>query len=251
MKPVGETWLILYNVCCSSVCCSLNFYTSILFVLQKCQNFFSVAHFGPAIVVFSARFGAAFCCFNFAFCWSTHVRPLSHFTLLGFVTFIFFTLRCQLFFIFRCQLFLFIIRCDFSYYLSFLLPDEACCQNVVNSTVCFSSVSCSLNYYTSIHFVLHKCRNFFTVAHFGAAIVVFSVRFGAAFCCFNFAFCWGSYVRPLSHIYLLGFVPLAFVHTSLSAIFHTSLSPFFFINLCVSHTIFHYPYLMKPVGKRG
>ena len=58
-----------------------------------------------------------------------------------------------------------------------------------NSTVCFSTVCCSLNYYTSILFVLHKCRNFFSVAHFGAAIVVFSAGFGAAFCCFNFALC--------------------------------------------------------------
>ena len=55
-----------------------------------------------------------------------------------------------------------------------------------------------LNYYTSTLSVLHKCRNFFSVAHFCAAIVVFSGRFGAAFCCFNFAFCWSTYFRPLS-----------------------------------------------------
>ena len=85
--------------------------------------------------------------------------------------------------------FFFINSCTFSYYLSFLLPDETSGINVFNSTVCCSSVCCSLKYYTSIPFVLHKCRNFFSVAHFCAAIVVFSARFGAAFCCFNFAFC--------------------------------------------------------------
>ena len=89
-------------------------------------------------------------------------------------------------FILRCQVFFFIKSCAFLYYLSFLLPDEACGRNVVNSTLCCSSVCCSLNYYTSILYVLHKFRNFFSVAHFGAAIVVFSARFGAAFCCFNF-----------------------------------------------------------------
>ena len=87
------------------------------------------------------------------------------------------------------SLFFFNNSCTFSYYLSFLVTDEASGRNVVNSTVCCSSVCCSLNYYTSILFVLHKCRSFFTVAHFGAAIVVFSARFCAAFCCFNFTFC--------------------------------------------------------------
>ena len=74
------------------------------FVLDECRDFFCVAHFGAAILVFSARFGAAFYCFNFAFCSSTHVCPLSHLSLLGFVTFIFFTLRCHLFFIFHTYL---------------------------------------------------------------------------------------------------------------------------------------------------
>ena len=105
------------NVCCSSVCFSLNYYTTILFVLHKCRNFFSVAHFGAAIVVFSARFGAAFWCFNFAFCWSTYVRSLSHLCLLEFVTFVFFTLRCKVFFWFHCHLFFSITSCAFSYYL--------------------------------------------------------------------------------------------------------------------------------------
>ena len=107
---------------------------------------------------------------------------------------IFFTLRCQLFSSFAVTFFSLINSCAFSYYLSFLLPDEARGRNVVKSSVCCpsffcSSFSCSLNYYTSILFVLHKCRNFFSVAHFRVAIVVFSARFRAAFCCFNFAFC--------------------------------------------------------------
>ena len=84
--------------------------------------------------------------------------------------------------------------CAFSYYLSFLLPDEACGRDVVNSNVCWS-----LNYNTSILFVLHKCWNFFSVAHFRATIVVFSARFGSANSCFNFAFSWSTYVRSLSH----------------------------------------------------
>ena len=53
-----------------------------------------------------------------------------------FVTFVFFTLRCQLFFILRCHLFsLFKNSCAFTYYLSFLLPDEACLRNIVNYNV--------------------------------------------------------------------------------------------------------------------
>ena len=78
-------------------CQFLYLYTSIVFVLHKWGNFLCVAHFGLAILVFSARFGAAFCCFNFAFCSSTYVHPLSHPSLLVFVTFVFFRLRCQLF----------------------------------------------------------------------------------------------------------------------------------------------------------
>ena len=108
-------------------------------------------------------------------------------------------------------LFFFINSCDFAYYLSFLLPDEASGRNVVNSTV-FCSTVCSLNYYTSILFVLHQCRNFFSVAHFGATIFVFSARFGAASCCCNFAFCSTTYVRSLSHLSLLAFVTLYFSH---------------------------------------
>ena len=86
-----------------------------------------------------------------------------------------------LFYIFSFHLFFFINACAFSFYLSFLLPDEAFGRNVVNSTVCCSSVCCSLNYYMSILFVLHKCRNFFSVARFRASIVVFSARFVESF----------------------------------------------------------------------
>ena len=177
------------TVCYSTVCCSFNYYTSILFVLHKCQNFFSVGHFGAAILVSSVPFGSASCCCNFAFCSTTYVRPLSQLSLLSFVTFVFFTLRFQLFFILRCQLVFFINSCAFPYCLSFLLPHEASGGNVVISTGCCSKFCCSLNYYTSILFVLHKCRNFFSVAHFGAAILVFSARLGAASCCRNFGFC--------------------------------------------------------------
>ena len=202
LLPDEECWRNVVNstVRCCSVCFSLHYYTSILFVLHKFRNFFSVAQFRAGILVFSARFGDAFCCFNFAFCWSTYVRPLCHLYFLDFVTFVFFTLRSQLFFIFRCNLFSFINSCVFSYYLSFLLPDKACGRNVVNSTVPCSSVCCSLNSYTSILFVLYKFRNFFSVAHFRAGILVFSARFGDAFCCFQFAFSWSTYVRPFCHL---------------------------------------------------
>ena len=197
------------TVCCSTVCCSFNYYTSVLCLLHQCRNFFSVAHFGAAIVVFSARFGAASFCCKFAFCSTTYVRPLSHLFLVAFVTFVFFTLRCHLCFILRCHLFFFINSSAFSYCLSFLLPDEASGRKVVNSTVCCSTVCCSLNYFTSILFVLHKCQNF-SVAHFGAAIVVFSARLPAAFCCFNLTSFSSTYVRPLYHLSLLGFVTYIF-----------------------------------------
>ena len=141
----------------------------------------------------------------FAFCSTTYYRPLSHLSLLAFVTLVFFTLRCPLFFILRGHLFFFINSCAFSYFLSFLLPDEASGRNVVNSTVCCSTVCCSLNYYTSILFVLHKFRNFFCVAHFGAAILVFCAHFGADSCCFNFVSWSTPCARPLSHVSLLGF----------------------------------------------
>ena len=93
------------TVCCSTVFCSLDYYTSILFAQNKCLNFFSVSHFFPAILVFSARLGAASCGFNFFFCSTTDVRPLSHLSLLALVTFVFFTLRCHLFFLLGCHLF--------------------------------------------------------------------------------------------------------------------------------------------------
>ena len=68
-----------------------------------CRNLLTVEHFSAAILVFSARFAAAFCCFDFAFCSTTSVRPRSHLSLLGFVTFVYFTLRFHFFFIHRCN----------------------------------------------------------------------------------------------------------------------------------------------------
>ena len=114
----------------------------------------------------------------------------------GFLTFLYWVL--SLFFIhtslsalFHISLstFFFINRSVFTFWLPFLLPKKACWRNAVNSNVWCSSPCFSLNYYTSIIFILHKCRNFFSVAQFCAAIVVFSARFGAGFCCFYFAFC--------------------------------------------------------------
>ena len=95
----------LWAKCCQFYCllfyCLLFFKVPlILFVLDECRNFFSVAHFDAAILVFCACFGAAFYCFNCAFCSTTYVHPLSNLSLLGFVTFVIFTLRCHLFFIF-------------------------------------------------------------------------------------------------------------------------------------------------------
>ena len=120
------------------------------------------------------------CCCKFAFCSTTHGRPLSHLSLLAFVTSECFTFRCHLYFILRCHLFFFINVSAFSYCLSLLLPNKVSRRNVVNSIVCFFTGFCSLKYYNSILFVLHKCRNFLSVAKFGAAILVFSARFVAA-----------------------------------------------------------------------
>ena len=142
MKPLGETSLILLSVLLPS---AANFYTSILSVLHKYRNFFSVAHFRAAILVLSPPFGAASYCCNFAFCSTNYVRPFSHLSLLAFVTFVFFTLRGHLFFILRCHLFFFLNSFALSYCLSFLLPNEASGRNVVNSTVCFSTVFCFLS----------------------------------------------------------------------------------------------------------
>ena len=75
--------------------------------------------------------------------------------------------------------------------------------------------------------VHQQFRNFFSVAPFVAAILVFSARFGAAFSCFNIA-------PLLNHLRLSAFSPLfngfchfRIFHTSLSAISHISLSPSF------------------------
>ena len=131
----------------STVCCSLNYYTSILFVLHKCRSFFTVAHFWYS---HCRLFCALRCCLLLLqlYLLLKHLRSFAFspfFT--GFDTFVFFTVRCQLFFILRCHLFFFINSCAFSNYPSFLLPDEASGRNVVISTACCSSVRCSLTYY--------------------------------------------------------------------------------------------------------
>ena len=73
-----------------------------------------------------------------------HLRlSVSHLSLLFFVTFVFFTLRCHLLF--------FITSLVLSYYLSFLLLDEAYGRKVVNSTACCSTVFCSLTYVNTFH----------------------------------------------------------------------------------------------------
>ena len=141
--------------------------------------------------------------------WRTSVQPFSSFlmasvlppaaetlpsvqthTYVRFLTFLywllsllyFHTFSVTYFSYFAVTYFFFINSCAFSCCLSFLLPDEASGRNGVNTTVFFSAVCCCWNYYTSILFGLHKCRNFFFVAHFRAAILVFFARFGAAGC---------------------------------------------------------------------
>ena len=94
MKPEGEKFSILLRFVLLSV---VLYSTSILFGLDECQKFFSVSHVGAAILVFSVRFGAAFDCFTFFFCSTIYVRPLSHLSLLGFVTFVISTFLCNLF----------------------------------------------------------------------------------------------------------------------------------------------------------
>ena len=124
--------------------------TSKLFVVDDCRNFFPVEHFGASIPVFSARFSVVFSCFNFAFCSTTYVRPLSHLFLLGFVTFVFFRFRCHLFFILRCQLFFFRKSSALPYYLSFLLPDGASAWAQRCQFYC-------LFFYFVLFFNLHQC----------------------------------------------------------------------------------------------
>ena len=226
MKTVGETWLIRLSVVLPSV---------VLWLIIR-QYFSSYISAGTSSLL------------------RTSVQPLSSFLhasvlpsatstwppleapmFVGFLTFLYWVLSLSYFSpiavsyfsYFDVTLFFFINSCAFWHYLSFLLPDKASERNVVNSSFCCSSVCFSLHYYTSILFVLYKWWNFFSYAHLGAAIVFFSARLGAAFCCFNFPFCWSISVRPLSHLSLLGFVTFVFSHTSLSAIFHLSLSPFF------------------------
>ena len=167
-------------------------------------------------------------CLLFDYLRSSAFSPFST----GFCHFVFFTLRFHLFFILRCHIFFFINSCDFSYCLSFLLPDGPSGRNVVNSTVCCSTVYCSLCYYRSILFVLHKCRNFFSVAHFSAAILVFSELLGAASSVRNFAFWSTAYVPPLFHLSLLAFVTFVFFTLGCHLFFILRCHLFFFINTC-------------------
>ena len=130
-----------------------------------------------------------------------------------FVTFVFFTLRCHLF--------LFIKSCALHYYLSFLLPDEACGRNVVNSTVC-----CSLNYVNTFR------PRWMPELLLCCALRCSHCRLFCALrsCLMLFQICLlrSSSFSP----FFTGFCHFRNFYTSLSPIFHTSLSPFFFINSC-------------------
>ena len=113
----------------------------------------------------------------------------------------------------------------FLYYLSFLLPDEACGRSVVKSSVCCFSGCFSLIYYTILS-VLHKCRKFFSVAHFCAAIFVFSARCGSFLLllqlCLHLKQLRSSAFSP----FFTGFCHFRIFRTPLSAIFHITLSLF-------------------------
>ena len=215
------------------VCCALPCSHSRLFCALRCcllliQLCLLVNHLGSsAFSPFSTGF-CHFCIFH------TSLSPFFHTSL---------------------SPFFFINSCAISYCLSFLLPDEASGRNVVNSTVCCSTVCCStvccsLNYYTSILFVLHKCRIFFSLPHFGAAILVFSVLFGGASFCFNFAFCSTTYVRPLSHLSLLNFLSLLYFSHFAVTYFSYFAVPFLTSKTrALSHTVLHFSYLVKAVGQ--
>ena len=177
-------------------------------------------HFGAAIRFFSVRFCAALYCFNFAWISTAYVRPLSHLSVQGFVTFAFFTLRGHLFLTLHFHLFFFINTCAFSYYLSLLLPDEACGRYIVNSTAC-----CSLNYV-----------NTFRPRWMLELLLCCALR-----CCHSRLFCTFRccvlLLQLFLHFYRLsssafssfstGFCHFRIFHTSLSPFCHTSLSPFF------------------------
>ena len=209
MKRLGDTWLILLSVVLPSVVVEIiihQYFSSYISAetsslcrtsLQRLCSFWRA--FVPPSAAWTLPFVGALTFVRFLtfLYWVLSLSYFSHFAV-SYISY------------FAVTIFLFKNSCAFSYYLSFILPDEDCGRNVVNSTVCCSSVCCSLTNYMSILFVLHECRNFFSVAHFGAAIVVFSGRFGAAAWCLNFAFCWNSYVLPLFHLSLLGFVTFVF-----------------------------------------
>ena len=174
-----------------------------------------------AILVFSAHFGAVFFCFNFGFGSTTYVRPLSHLSLLFFVTFVFFILRWHLLF--------FINSCALSYYLSFLLLDEVYLRNVVNSTACYSTVFCSLTYVNTFHprliaelllFFALRCSHSRLLCALRCCLLLFQL-------CLPF-----NYLRPSAFsTFSTGFCHFRIFHTSFSPLFHSSLSPFFLQNL--------------------
>ena len=141
--------------------------------------------------------------------------------------------------------FFFINSCAFSYCLSFFLLDETSGRNVVNSTVCFSTLSCSLNFYTSILLLLHKWRDIFSVAHFGAAILVFRASVLPPASETLPSVLETTFDRFLTFLYWLLFFSL-FAVTYFSNFSVT----FFSLKIhALSHPVFHFSYVMKPLGE--
>ena len=149
----------------------------------------------------------------------------------------------------RCHLFFFINSCAFSFCLSFLLPDETSGRNVVNSSVCFSTVCCSLNYYTSISFVLHKCRNFFSVR---TSVQTFSSFLRASVLPRAAATLPSvqppTFVRFVPFLFWL-FSLLYFSHFAFTYFSYFALTFFSSITNVLYHTAFHFSFLMKPLGE--
>ena len=186
MRPVARC--IHFRLFCALLCC--------LLLLQLCLLFDHLR--STAFSPFSTGF-CNFCIFH------ASLSPIFHTSL---------------------SPFFFINSCAFSYSLSSLLPDETSGRQAVNSTVCCCTACCSLNCYTSILFVLHQCRNFFSVAHFGKAILVFCTRFGLLPAASTSSFVQPpTFVRFLIFLYCV-FLPILYISNFAVTIFHTSLSPF-------------------------
>ena len=190
-------------------------------MLDEWRNFFSVAHFDAAILVFSVRFGGVFYCFNFGFCSATYVSLLSHLSLLGFFTFVFFTFRCHLFFKLRRHRFFYINSFAFWYFLSFLLRDDASGRNVVNSSALCSTVCCSLNY-----IIFLRPRWIPKLLLFWALRFIHSRLFCALRWCLLLLQLWLPFNHPRPSV----FSPFSTV-LCLFRVFHTALSPSFLHNL--------------------